>query len=96
MGYLTGNVGSSIPTIIVGNKCDLDDIRSVDVDEGEHLARHLSKHYQQDIPFFETSAKTNQNVEEVFSRLGGMMLDERLFEVEKAVEWKERAKNDWW
>jgi small GTP-binding protein len=96
LGYLVGNVGTSIPTIIVGNKCDLDDIRSVDVDEGEHLAKHLSEHYQQDIPFFEASAKTNQNVEEIFLRLGKMMLDERLFEVEKAVEWKERAKNDWW
>jgi small GTP-binding protein len=96
MGYLTGNVGTSIPTIIIGNKCDLDDIRSVDVDEGEHLAKHLSKHYQHDIPFFETSAKTNQNVEEVFLKLGNMMFDERLYEVEKSIEWKERAKNDWW
>jgi len=25
-----------------------------------------------------------------------MMLEERLFEVEKAIEWKERAKSDWW
>jgi len=96
IGYLTGNVGNTIPTILVGNKCDLEDLRSVGVDEGEYLARHLSKHYQQDIPFFETSAKTNQNVEEVFLRLGSMMLDERLYEVEKAVEWKERSKNDWW
>ncbi|MFX1521339.1 MAG: Rab family GTPase [Promethearchaeota archaeon] len=96
MGYLVGNIGHNIPTLLVGNKCDLDDLRAVDVDEGEHLANHLSKHYQQDISFFETSAKTNQNVEEVFLKLGTMMLEERLCEVEKAIEWKERAKSDWW
>ena len=96
MGYLTGNIGSSIPAILIGNKCDLDEIRSVSSNEGNSLAKHLSNHYQRDIPFFETSAKTNQNVEEVFLKLGTMMLEERLYEVEKSLEWKERVKNDWW
>ena len=96
MGYLTGNIGSSISTIIIGNKCDLDDLRSVEVEEGESLAKNLSKHYQQDIAFCETSAKTNKNVEEVFLKLGEMMLEERLYEVKKSIEWKDRAQNDWW
>lgn len=41
---------------LVGNKCDLSNKREVSVEEGEALALQL------DCQFFETSAKTGQNI----------------------------------
>lgn len=49
--------------ILVGNKCDLEEKRAVSSDE----AKQLSEGH--DIPFYETSAKDNINVEEIFSKL---------------------------
>ena len=43
--------------ILVGNKCDMEEIRKVTTDEGAELARHF------EIPFLETSAKNSINVE---------------------------------
>ena len=93
---LVSNIEQPIPMILVGNKCDLDLVRAVTVREGDSLAEKLSDQYNRVIPFYETSAKTNQNVEEVFLKLGKLMLEERLYEAKKAIEWKERAKSDWW
>ena len=46
--------------ILVGNKCDMEEIRKVSTDEGAELARHF------EIPFLETSAKNSINVEQSF------------------------------
>jgi GTPase KRas len=46
--------------MLVGNKCDLEDKREVETNEGEELARKLN------CQFKETSAKTRENVEESF------------------------------
>ena len=86
----------SIPTVLVGNKCDLDELRVVTVEEGQLLAEELSTQYKRVIPFFEASAKTNQNVEEIFLKLVEMMSEERLVHVKKAAEWKETAEGTWW
>lgn len=93
---LVNNIDQTIPMILVGNKCDLDMVRAVPEKDGESLAEKISDQYNRIVPFYETSAKTNQNVEELFLKLGTMMLEERLFEAEKAVEWKERVKSEWW
>ncbi|ODV89008.1 hypothetical protein CANCADRAFT_132871 [Tortispora caseinolytica NRRL Y-17796] len=53
----------SVPMILVGNKCDLDSEREVSFDEGRELANKYG------CPFFETSAKLDVNVEEVFYQL---------------------------
>eukprot|EP01121_Diplochlamys_sp_Union-15-3_P014508 TRINITY_DN4627_c0_g1_i1.p1 TRINITY_DN4627_c0_g1~~TRINITY_DN4627_c0_g1_i1.p1 ORF type:complete len:187 (+),score=22.84 TRINITY_DN4627_c0_g1_i1:119-679(+) len=50
----------SVPMVIVGNKCDLSDRRSVTIEQGEDLARKFNA------PFLETSAKENINVERIF------------------------------
>lgn len=51
-----------VPTILVGNKCDLDAYREVQSEEGADLA-------QKRVPCFETSAKEKRNNEECFYEL---------------------------
>jgi GTPase SAR1 family protein len=50
--------------VLVGNKIDLEEERVVSLEEGQALAK---KH---GLPHFETSAKTNHNINEVFFCLG--------------------------
>lgn len=52
------------PMVLVGNKCDLTDERTVSTEEGKSAAE---KHGG--IPFFEASAKARLNVEECFYAL---------------------------
>lgn len=49
--------------ILVGNKCDMKDERVVSKERGQELADQLN------LEFFETSAKEDINVKEVFERL---------------------------
>jgi len=49
--------------ILIGNKCDWEEKREVSTEKGEDLARELG------IPFIETSAKSNVNVEKAFYQL---------------------------
>eukprot|EP01095_Lingulamoeba_sp_RSL-Kostka_P017553 TRINITY_DN91_c0_g1_i1.p1 TRINITY_DN91_c0_g1~~TRINITY_DN91_c0_g1_i1.p1 ORF type:complete len:194 (+),score=73.78 TRINITY_DN91_c0_g1_i1:80-661(+) len=52
-----------VPIILVGSKCDLDGDREVKTTEGKELSEEWN------CPFFETSAKTRINVDEVFQQL---------------------------
>eukprot|EP01100_Stratorugosa_tubuloviscum_P002880 TRINITY_DN1688_c0_g1_i1.p1 TRINITY_DN1688_c0_g1~~TRINITY_DN1688_c0_g1_i1.p1 ORF type:complete len:191 (+),score=81.03 TRINITY_DN1688_c0_g1_i1:329-901(+) len=52
-----------VPFLLVGNKCDLEAERVVSKEEGEHLCNDLG------CKFLETSAKTRQNVIEIFHEL---------------------------
>ena len=49
--------------LLIGNKCDWEAKRAVESEGGEQLAR------SQGIPFMETSAKTNHNIDEVRDHL---------------------------
>ena len=53
----------NIPTILIGTKKDLEELRVVGVDEGQSFAD------QRGIPFYETSAKDGINVEDTFNQL---------------------------
>jgi len=96
MDNLLSTINDTIPTILVGNKCDLDSLRVITFEEGKLLAEKLSTEYKRVIPFFEASAKTNQNVEELFVKLGSLMIEERVIEFQNAAEWQERAEGTWW
>ena len=63
---------STKPVIIVGNKCDLNEMRQVTYEEGEQYAKKLGYH------FYETSAKTGENLKEAFDDIF-----EQLYEVNK-------------
>ena len=52
-----------VPMILAGNKCDLEEERQVGTVEGHNLAVFYG------CPFYETSAKQNFNVEEIFFEL---------------------------
>ncbi|KAJ3441140.1 ras and ef-hand domain-containing protein [Anaeramoeba flamelloides] len=51
---------SDLSILLMGNKIDLEEERVVSTEEGENLAA------QHNVPFFETSAKTGENVEKCF------------------------------
>jgi small GTP-binding protein len=65
---LTRTIGTlNLPVIICGNKCDLEDKRTVSKEEGHELAQRLSA------TFIETSARNNINVDEAFMTLVAKM-----------------------
>ena len=60
---IEGNAPQTVNKILVGNKCDLTQQRQVSTQQGQQLAREY------DIKFFETSARSNTNVQEAFTTL---------------------------
>ena len=64
--------------VLVGNKCDLDDNRVVSEEEGKKLADDY------DMIFFEASAKTGKNINEIF----GSMLNSNTNEVYRVNDFK--------
>jgi len=59
----------SVNIVLIGNKCDLENKRAVDTERGQALADEY------DIKFFETSAKTDHNVQQAFGALVAMVAD---------------------
>lgn len=63
MRSISQYANDTVDMILVGNKCDLVDKRSVSTSQGFALAEEFH------IPFFECSAKTSVNVEKAFMSL---------------------------
>ena len=53
--------------VLVGNKIDLDSERAVSYEDGEEFAK------MNNMPFFETSAKTGVNIENIFVKSAEMI-----------------------
>ncbi|MHA1144876.1 MAG: GTP-binding protein [Candidatus Helarchaeota archaeon] len=62
------NYCGDIPSILMGNKVDLADQRKVTKEEGEAYSKKIN------VPFFETSASSGENVEESFKLLSDLLL----------------------
>ncbi|MBY9005543.1 MAG: GTP-binding protein [Candidatus Lokiarchaeota archaeon] len=63
---------SGIPRVLVGNKIDLTDDRKIIVPMMEHLSEELNA------TFFETSAKTGENVKTIFRKIADVVLQSKL------------------
>ena len=59
----TQNASSEVELLLIGNKCEQEKSRKVPKERGEQLAESLG------IPFLETSAKTNHNINKVRGQL---------------------------
>ncbi len=59
---IENNASRNVKKVLVGNKCDKEE-RQVSTEQGQKLAD------EKGIKFFETSAKTNENVKEMFEYL---------------------------
>lgn len=66
---LLWQIAGQIPAVLIGNKSDLVDQRAVTLDEA-HLYGH-----QCNMPYYETSAKDNNNILNVFEELANLMID---------------------
>jgi Ras-related protein Rab-10 len=66
---ISEHANEDVEKMILGNKCDMEERRQIGRDRGEAIAR------EHRIPFLETSAKTNVNVEKAFMELTQAILD---------------------
>ncbi|KAJ1529143.1 hypothetical protein ONE63_005952 [Megalurothrips usitatus] len=63
------HANEDVEKMILGNKCDIDSKRAVNKDRGEAIAREYG------VPFLETSAKANTNIDKAFNDLATAILD---------------------
>jgi GTPase SAR1 family protein len=68
ISYWMENMGlntdiNKLSIILVGNKCDLENQRKILRKDAEVLAANFS------IPYYETSAKSSQNINEIYTEL---------------------------
>lgn len=68
MRNIEQHASQSVSKILIGNKCDMEDKRVVPTSRGQALADEFG------IPFFETSAKANVNVENSFFSIARAIL----------------------
>ena len=66
MDSIAKNVTNTIPTILIGNKIDLDN--KISLEQGQNMASEYN------VPFFQTSAKTGEGINEAFTKLAEMVL----------------------
>lgn len=65
------HASENVAKVLIGNKCDRPD-KKVSAEQGEALARELG------VKFFESSAKNNINVQEVFYYVAKDIKDKRM------------------
>lgn len=75
---ISKNSPSSIKQLLIGNKCDTDESkRVIEKDRGSTLAQEL------DMPFLETSAKMDVNIDAAFELITKLIMDGDLERVRK-------------
>ena len=80
---------SKIPILLVGNKIDLNEERIISEEEGRKIADDNK------FLFYETSAKTGENVEKIFQKIFETIINDNNFEnyVQKEEEKNNKNKN---
>lgn len=81
MKQIKDNAAADVVIILVGNKCDLNKSRAVTIDEAKSLAESYN------IDFYETSAKDNVNIEEIFTKMASDIktkITSETFDMEKS------------
>eukprot|EP00747_Dinoflagellata_sp_TGD_P189536 gnl/TRDRNA2_/TRDRNA2_49962_c0_seq1.p1 gnl/TRDRNA2_/TRDRNA2_49962_c0~~gnl/TRDRNA2_/TRDRNA2_49962_c0_seq1.p1 ORF type:complete len:220 (-),score=33.05 gnl/TRDRNA2_/TRDRNA2_49962_c0_seq1:211-870(-) len=71
MEQLAKHGNLAVQKILVGNKCDLEEVREVSREEGKALAARYG------VAFFETSAKTGEAVDEAILNLADLVVEQR-------------------
>ncbi len=79
---------SKIPVLLVGNKIDLNDERIIREEEGRKIAD------ENKFLFYETSAKTGENVEEIFQTIFETIINDTNFEKDSKIKKKNNIKLD--
>jgi len=71
VNLVSSKIGHMVPAVLVGNKSDLRtiDVNQVSLEDATKLSRDLSQNTIYEIPYFETSARTGQNVDHLFDFL---------------------------
>lgn len=73
---IKNNISKQIPMILVGNKIDLrPETNSMTSEQGELLAKQLSKEAKIPITYIESSAKTGENLDSIFSSIANAIVD---------------------
>ena len=78
--------GRQIPFILIGNKNDLKDQRQVTYQDGVQLVNELSKKYNIQISYIETSALSGENVEDAFTLIAYHYISKSKEEEEERVK----------
>ena len=91
MANIKEESSDTVPIILIGNKCDLDEQRKIQKEEGEQFANNNN------LKFFETSCKDGDNVENCFIELTKLIIErkkEKQFNpnTQKLVKIKEKKK----
>ena len=68
---ISSNAPEGTKSVLVGNKCDLEESRNISIEEGEAFAQKYK------IKFFEASAKKGTNINEIFEYLANEIYNEQ-------------------
>ena len=71
------SASKDVSVILVGNKCDLENYRKITKEMGEEKAKTLK------CPFFETSAKTNISINDIFEEMTNNIYEKNASKIEE-------------
>ncbi len=73
------NCEEIIPAILIGNKADIEEERQVSKEEALAYAEKKRAHYElHELPYYEVSAKSGQNIDEIYYHLTDMMIEKSI------------------